>query len=145
MSGEFQNAKSFQRAFKPGDRIYISGFRVADSGGRVTRNRPPVLAEVCCTYSPASEQDCRRKGWPAMYLIPVKPDGSLDFMSSVLWRHLGFYDDLQSAQLGYRDAVLRSRQTVRNAKKKAQAKFKKTEDYIDRVLQNINWNPSGKD
>lgn len=69
---------SFQY-IKPGDRFWICGFRLDKSKCKVILDMLPCLAEACCDRWPEYEQNLRTRGGRASVLVPVKPDGTLDF------------------------------------------------------------------
>lgn len=64
---------------RPGERYWVCGFRLDQSKHKIILDLPPCLAEACCDRWPEYEQNLRTRGGHASVLVPVKPDGTLDF------------------------------------------------------------------
>lgn len=60
------------RCFKPGERAWAAGFRLAKTCRKITKHLPPTLVE--CYHTPGlsnEELRARADGLDALYLVPV--------------------------------------------------------------------------
>lgn len=66
----------------PGERVFCSGFRISGNGHRIILNLPPCECEICCSNDPSLENFFRMRQRTPSAIVPVNPDGSLDWNNS---------------------------------------------------------------
>ena len=127
----FTYAIEFINVFRPGDKAWVSGFRLAAGGKKIIRNRPPVQVEIRCGPDPKLEACLRAMNRPADAVVPINPDGSLDFANASTWANLGFFYNKQDAEDYYQKALSAAKKTI----DKEVEKLDGVKSRIDKIIE----------
>lgn len=92
----YEYAKDLRAAVKPGTRHWVCALRLNPALTRYVRNLAPTYVEACATRDAAAETAARARGSGTAAVVPVLPDGTLDWKRASGVSDLEWYDnDLQ--------------------------------------------------